>query len=389
MAVADNRVFRIAGDEQHLELGAQRPAAVRNLPAVHAARQPDVGDQQIDRRTRLQQSQRLGAVTGLQRPEAQLLQRLDDQRTHVDFVIHHQHHAGAQAAVASLLKFGGGHVGVRLVPEMARQVDAHRRAHADFRIHPDLAAGLPCETVDHRQAESGAHAHRLGREEGFEHALDHVRRHAGAGVGHAQRDVLAGRQVALAGDALVHELVGGLDGETSAIRHRVAGVDTEIEQRVFELVRIDVRAPQPDRTDHFQRHGWTDGAAKEFLHAGDELVDVDGFWLQRLPARKREHPVGEGGRAFRRALRHVDVALEVVVPSLVQPALHQFEAAGDAGQQVVEVVRQPTGELADGFHLLRLPQLLLHGFERSGGFLLGGYVAAAGVDEAVNRCRNP
>ena len=38
---------------------------------------------------------------------------------------------------------------------------------------------------------------------------------------------------------------------------------------------------------------------------------------------------------------------------------HQAAVAEDRGQQVVEVVRDAAGELADRLHLLRLPQLLL------------------------------
>ena len=37
--------------------------------------------------------------------------------------------------------------------------------------------------------------------------------------------------------------------------------------------------------------------------------------------------------------------------------------ADDHGQEVVEVVRDAAGELADGFHLLRLPDLRLVGFD--------------------------
>jgi hypothetical protein len=37
----------------------------------------------------------------------------------------------------------------------------------------------------------------------------------------------------------------------------------------------------------------------------------------------------------------------------------RFRVAGDGGEQVVEVVRDATRQLAHGFHLLRLPQLLL------------------------------
>ena len=38
----------------------------------------------------------------------------------------------------------------------------------------------------------------------------------------------------------------------------------------------------------------------------------------------------------------------------------QLAVANDDVQQIIEIVRDPAGELADGFHLLRLPQLLLN-----------------------------
>ncbi len=40
-----------------------------------------------------------------------------------------------------------------------------------------------------------------------------------------------------------------------------------------------------------------------------------------------------------------------------------FDGAGDHGQNVVEVVRHAAGELADRFHLLRLPDLGLVGLD--------------------------
>ena len=39
--------------------------------------------------------------------------------------------------------------------------------------------------------------------------------------------------------------------------------------------------------------------------------------------------------------------------------LQDLDAAGDDGEEIVEVVRNAAGELADGIHLLRLAQLLL------------------------------
>ena len=68
---------------------------------------------------------------------------------------------------------------------------------ADLGVDPHLPARLPHEAVDHRQAEAGALADGLGGEERVEGPGDHLRRHAGAGIGDAEREVLPRRQVAL------------------------------------------------------------------------------------------------------------------------------------------------------------------------------------------------
>ena len=242
---------------------------------------------------------------------------------------------------------------------VARQVQAHHRPVADFGIDPDLATGLLGEAVDHRQAESGALSDRLGGEERVEGAGDHLRRHAGAAVADAQRDVLPGRQLALARRPLVEPAVAGLDGQPAAGRHRVARIDAQVEQRVLELARVDEGAPQPAGRDHLQRDPRTDGAPDQLLEAGDEAVRVGRSRRQRLAAREREQPVGQRRRPPRRTLRGADVAVDLAGAPLRQPRLHHLQGAGDAGQQVVEVVRDAAGELAHRLHLLRLPQLLL------------------------------
>ena len=52
-AAADNRVFRIAGDEQHMEIRPPLSRGVCELPPIYAAGEADVGDQQIDEGTGL------------------------------------------------------------------------------------------------------------------------------------------------------------------------------------------------------------------------------------------------------------------------------------------------------------------------------------------------
>ena len=63
--------------------------------------------------------------------------------------------------------------------------------------------------------------------------------------------------------------------------------------------------------------------------------------------------------ALHRALRRQQIPIEVGGPALRHAHLHHLQAAADAGQQIVEVVREAAGQLADGFHLLRLAKLLL------------------------------
>src|SRR5207237_10438895 len=101
-----------------------------------------------------------------------------------------------------------------------------------------LPAGLTSEAVNHGQAQSGALTGRLGGKERVERARQHFGRHARSRVGHANRNVLARFHVALARASLVNPGVRSLDGESPAIAHRIAGVDTEIEYRVLELVRV-------------------------------------------------------------------------------------------------------------------------------------------------------
>ena len=64
-------------------------------------------------------------------------------------------------------------------------------------------------------------------------------------------------------------------------------------------------------------------------------------------------------RARGTGLRRTDIARQIVHPPLVQTKLHQFQRARNAGQQIVEIVRQAAGQLPDRLHLLRLPQPLL------------------------------
>ena len=175
---------------------------------------------------------------------------------------------------------------------------------ADLGIDPHLAAGLPGEAVDHRQAEAGALADRLGREERIERLRDHIRRHAGAGVGDAERDILARRQVALAARrassshvlavSMVRRPPSGM--ASRALMHRLSSAfsswlgSTSVGPQAAARRRPRRSIVGPDR------------AADQVLHAGDQPVDVGRLGIERLAAREGQQPVGQRRRALGRAL---------------------------------------------------------------------------------------
>ncbi len=73
------------------------------------------------------------------------------------------------------------------------QVDLERGAFAELAVHPDVAAGLPHDPVDHRETEARALAHLLGGEERLEdHHLLQL-----PGVGPHRAQALAGDRVQL------------------------------------------------------------------------------------------------------------------------------------------------------------------------------------------------
>ncbi|GJD69837.1 hypothetical protein MMMDOFMJ_2775 [Methylobacterium gnaphalii] len=357
------------------------------MPSVHTAGQADIRDQQVDAGVGLQDLEASGTVRGLDGGVAEILQDLRDEHPHRRLVVHDEH--GLALLGARGVREGRNRLALIRRAVVPGQVEAHRGAVAKLRIDPDLPAGLAHEAVDHRQPEPRALADRLRREERLEGLGDHVRRHAGAGIGDAEREVLAGLQVPVPRRTLVHPLVGGLDGDAAAIRHRVARVDAEVQQRVLELRGIDHHRPEAGRGHRLEGDLRPDRAADQFLHAGHEPVHVGGLGIERLAAREGEQAVRQRGGALRGAHRRVHVAVDIGEPALADPVLQQLEAARDAGEQVVEVVRDPARELADRFHLLRLPQGRLSLNQGLGLFLLRRDVAAGGVDQPSFRHRDP
>jgi hypothetical protein len=119
-------------------------------------------------------------------------------------------------------------------------------------------------------------------------------------------------------------------------------------------------------------------------HVVDQLGNGHGLGIEVLPAREGQHALGEDGAPLRGL---PGVGHQRRDPGIVADApLDELQAAQHRRQQVVEIVRDAAGQLADRLHLLRLEQR----FPRRVEMLLGlppfGEVARD-LGEAQQRAR--
>ena len=167
-------------------------------------------------------------------------------------------------------------------------------------------------------------------------------------------DVVAGREALDA--AALSALAARGNGETAAVRHGVARIQREIEDRELELVGIDA-----DR--------------REVVRGTPCSISMPGPSERRsisaMPSTRRGTSTASGRSSWRRAkasMRLVSVAPRSAPGSRRRPApcsrspvgqalQHEVEIAEDRHQHVVEIVRDAAGELAEALELLHLVHL--------------------------------
>ena len=206
-------------------------------------------------------------------------------------------------------------------------------------IGENIAAGLLDDAIDGGKPEARALADFLGGEERLENPVDDAGRDALAIVAHLDQHVLGGCQQLLAeGRALLARDVARADDELSALRHRIAGVDRQIDDRLFELVEVGLHRPEIAPVLDVERHRLADDALE---HADGEVrkhvAELQHLRPERLPAREGEQLPHQPGGA-------VGVLLDlhqVLERRIGRPVVRQEQVgiADDRGQHVVEVVR--------------------------------------------------
>ena len=371
-AVLPDRLLRVSRDVQHLQVRRTGEKPLHQRGTAEAGHD-DVGEDEIERTSMpVHQPQGIAPVARLQHPISPGPQHPTRQASDRQLVLHHQHGARRPRLIAppgQLLEalarsFHSGEIHREGAPVVQPAVD------------PDVPAALPDDPVHRGEAEPGAAAQLLGREEGLEeagqgalvhphpvvaHAHFDQRAHQGGGLGTLSRHV--GR---------IH--VGGADGERAARGHRVPGVHRQVGDHLLQLARIRQDLPQVGLQLQPQVHVLADEPPQHRAHVGHHAVQVHHPGLEHLLPAEREQLAHQGRGPVRGP---IDLQ-EVESPRVLRLDLphQQLGVADDGGEEVVEVVRHAAGEPAHRLHLLRLTQLLLEGLPL-------GHVAD--VDQEVQR----
>ena len=265
-----------------------------------------------------------------------------------------------------------------------RQADLESGAEVRLARHVHEPTVLPDDAEHRRQAEPGAAARFLGREERLEDAGQDIGRNTAAGVDHPQPRVASGADVRIrAFVGAAQRAFQGLDAQTAAARHGVAGVHGEVEQHLVQHAAVGAHRQTHRVQVQLEADVLADDALQHLRGGRHHLVQIEVLRLHHLPPAEEQQLTRQVGATFGagadllQALAHVgrqglDAGREL--------RLHQHHR-----QDVVEVVGDAAGELADRLHLLGLAQLRFEGDAL--GDVGGVGVHHAAVDDGVERPR--
>ena len=171
-----------------------------------------------------------------------------------------------------------------------RHVDTKRRADARRRVHLDASAARLDEVPHGGQAETGAAADLLGREERLEDPLEHVARHAHAAVGDAEplatgesATVCRGEWVDTHGDPGLGRRIA-----FQLVVERIAGVHQEVEDDLMQVGRVLEQGRQLRRRLHDEGNPRVAGGQHQIDVGRDDLgqVHVRGLVVALAPERQ-------------------------------------------------------------------------------------------------------
>ena len=183
----------------------------------------------------------------------------------------------------------------------------------------------------------------------------HVKCHAFAAVRDVDPKIFPGRQL---GQAVLveEELVRG-DRQAAPLRHGIARIHREVEQRILELAAVDHGDQPAVRQSGVDRHILAQDPAQQRNEVAHQLVEVHGHGPQRLQPGKGQQPLRQLAAAQHGLLRMIEKLDSRLAGR--QGLAQKLEIPMGHRQQIVEVMGNAAGQLADGLDLERLAQLRL------------------------------
>ncbi len=241
-----------------------------------------------------------------------------------------------------------------------RKEQAKCRALAQFAFHLNMAVVLLDDAEDRGQSETGAFSRLFRSKERFENAVARGGVHAGASVGDNEFGVTSGSQARKeAGHVATDVDVARFDGEPAAFWHGVAGIDTKIEQDLLELGGVGAHRCQTWLEARLNLNVLADHLFKQTEETRDDIVYVNVLWLKNLAPREGKQLPGEPRGAGGLFANLDKIRLNARLPRRLFGA--EFRPTHDGAYHIVKIVRDPAGQLADGFKLLRLAKLIFEG----------------------------
>ena len=150
VAVAQHRIFGIAGDEQDFQVRALCAGGVCHLPSVHAPGQAHVCDQEVHTSVGLKDFQPSLAIARLERGVPQTLQDIRHEHPYRRLVVDHQNGL-ALSRTRREIGFGFSGVGLLRLAQISGEIKTDHRTLAELGVNPRLATGLTGEAVNHRK----------------------------------------------------------------------------------------------------------------------------------------------------------------------------------------------------------------------------------------------